>query len=682
MQPTSAVLLSRLAAGPDRSAGDELLRRHVDGMRRAAASAAGSRHADDAVQEACALVFAKAGLFRQPAGDDGEQAAGTWMRTIAANCALHLARADGRRRRHERGDPTMPAGPPSADAIVEAQEELAALREALADMPEKQRRPIVLRYFAGVESKAQLGAALGCSGSAAGVRLHRALERLRTRLVRVGGVLSLAVLLQRLEVLSAAAEPLDQAAAGSAALLRRCQDLAGSPRPSRLPHRQIIPHTENPTMRLSLATAALLLLGLLGWRIQASEPVSPSVPAPAPLVPQAQAAPPATVKDGIDAFSAALYRRLAAQPGNLAVSPFSVHAALAMTSAGARGETLAEMAQAASLPQQDALHAGWQDLARQLAAVPKGADGKPLWEWTMANALFGQRGQAFEAPFLALCKERYGAGLDTVDFIRDRAAAAKTINDWTSAQTAGRIPEIVQEAHLNEQTRLVLVNAMRLKAAWADDFRKEVTRPQVFRRPGAGDVQVPTMHQELRVAYGETPEAQIANLPFVGRKLSMVIIVPKAVDGLAALEAGLDGARLAQLAAVPGKAVKLVDLHLPRFRIAGGIVPLKEHLVALGMRRAFDGRPGQADFGGMVPVRPDYWLYVSEVLHRTFIEVDEKGCEAAAATAVVMDVGRAAPPAEQPVVLRADRPFLVLLRHEASGAILFMARVADPSAQH
>lgn len=391
----------------------------------------------------------------------------------------------------------------------------------------------------------------------------------------------------------------------------------------------------------------------------------------------------AQVSDSIGAFSAALYRSLTGTPGNLAVSPLSVHAALAMTAAGARGATLAEMAQAVHLPAQDVLHMGWQELAKRLAVVPHGRDGKPLCEWTLANAVFVQKGQTIEAPFRASCTGNYGAGLADVDFSGDLPGAAQTINAWVSQKTAKRIPEIVSTDQLSRDTRLVLVNALRLKAAWAQTFYAAGTKPEPFHRPTADDVHVPTMHQELHTGYAETDAAQLVSLPFVGGELQMILVVPKAVDGLAAIEKGLDGTGLARMGSAPATATRLIDLSLPRFHLAGGIVPLKTTLQSLGMRLAFDPRPGQADFGGIVPVRPDYWLYIGEVLHRTFIDVDENGCEAAAATAVTMKPASASRPTEpeQPVVVRADRPFLTLIRHAPTGVILFMARVADPTAK-
>lgn len=677
MAETTSCLLARLAVTTEPSAWAALVERHLEGMRRSAAAAAGSSFADDAVQEALLQVRERARLFHPPTADDGEQAAGAWLRTIAANCALKLARSARRRLYHEQQEPVMATPKPDAGATLASREEEALLRYALAELPERERRPIVLRYFVGVVEKERLGTALGCSPDAAGMRLHRAMERLRARLARLGVVAALAVLVQRLEAAEASGAALGTA---DPHLVQTCRELLTSPATSTLPAQSVIPRPEDLLMRFALIAASLLIIaGLIGFGLggQESDPapgpapvVQPAVP-PVPVAKDVPWTPPTSVKDGIDRFSAALYRSLAATPGNLAVSPFSVHAALAMTSAGARGQTLAEMEHAIQFPAQERLHADWKALRTALTDVRKGPDGKPLYAWNLSNALFGQKGYAFVPAFIDLCRDQHAASIEAVDFT-DTAQAVKTINDWASAQTAGRIPEIVAPIDIPHDTRLVLANAVYLKATWETPFPERLTADRPFHRPGGPDATVATMHCERQLGFAETDRAQIVALPYQGR-LSMVLVVPKAIDGLAAIDATLDGPALAALAAASLES-KLVSLALPRLRLAGDVITLNDHLIHLGMQRAFTT---QADYVGISSQKPP--LTISKVLHRCFLVVNERGSEAAAAAAVLATKTGRPEPSAAPIVVQADRPFLLLIRHQETGAILFMARVADPS---
>jgi RNA polymerase sigma-70 factor (ECF subfamily) len=279
MPETSTRLLANLAAGGDAASWAALVERHLEGMRRAAAAAAGSGFADDAVQEALLQVRARAGRFRPPPQDDGEHAAGAWLRTIAANAALMLARATRRRRHYEHHEAAM-ADPreTSPVAALVTGEELSALRRVLGEMPERERRPIVLRYFAGMVEKERLGEALGCSPSAAGVRLHRAMERLRGHLARIGVVSALALLTRLLEAAEANGSMLG---AADPDLVQKYRDFPAAPTPPALPASTVIPRPENLFMHVALISAATLILaGAIGIGLVGTEPAVDPTPAP------------------------------------------------------------------------------------------------------------------------------------------------------------------------------------------------------------------------------------------------------------------------------------------------------------------------------------------------------------------------------------------------------------------
>lgn len=369
-------------------------------------------------------------------------------------------------------------------------------------------------------------------------------------------------------------------------------------------------------------------------------------------------------QDGHD-FAADLWRRMASQNGNLAVSPASVWVALGMTYGGARGQTATEM--------QSALHFGLPDpelheaFASQLAAW-RAADS-PGAALKVANRLFGERSSHFEPAFLALTRDRYGAPLEPVDFIGAADASRVRINDWVAGRTNDRIRDLIPEGALDDTTRLVLTNAVWFKGKWLHEFDADATRPGAFRIAPGRTVQVPLMAQSGDFAMGASDGASVLELPYQGDRLVMDVVLPDDADGLSALESRLDGATLARLLAAPRPAGE-VDVTLPRFRIAGATVALNDPLAAMGMPTAFDEQA--ADFSGM---STEERLHISRVLHKTFVEVNEEGTEAAAATAVVMAIESAAMSRS----FRADHPFLFIIRDKVSGSLLFLGRVADPA---
>lgn len=284
----------------------------------------------------------------------------------------------------------------------------------------------------------------------------------------------------------------------------------------------------------------------------------------------------------------------------------------------------------------------------------------------IANAPFTQRGLALLPAYLDALAAHFGAGVRLVDYRSDPEAARQVINAWVKAQTDGRIPELLKISDVTTSTLLTLVNAIYLKAPWATPFLAEATKPSPFIRPDGSIVEVPMMSQSSSLSYAEGPGWRAVELPYVGGSLALTLIVP---DDLHAFEAGLTPQMLTQLTTALQR--RAVQLTLPKFTVETS-TRLAAALKALGMPLAFTD---QADFSG---ITTEARLYISDVIHQANIGVDEKGTEASAATALVMgDMGA---PGGERVTLRVDRPFLFALRDLATGAILFLGRVTDPSA--
>ena len=373
---------------------------------------------------------------------------------------------------------------------------------------------------------------------------------------------------------------------------------------------------------------------------------------------------------------------------NALLSPYSIETALAMTYAGADGKTREEMARVLHLNGDGAQVAeSFAALQRQLDDVVKkseqaaeamkkyGQTNEPM-ALNVANRLFGQEGYDFRPAFLNLLKTNFNAPLEAMDFVKNSAAAAKTINDWVAQKTQDRIQNLVPPGALNALTRLVVVNALYLKASWAEPFSERATEPLPFHVRGGDTTNVPTMSLQKTFGYAKADGVTIVSVPYKGGELQFLIILPDDVKGLAKVEAGLTADQLAGWASLANQSVKLL---LPKFKMQPPTLPLGEALQKLGMKTAFDIPPGSADFDRMAPRRPpnDY-LFISKVLHKTFISVDEKGTEAAAATAVVMITNSAVMRPLEPVEVKVDHPFIFAIQHRASRACLFLGRVVDP----
>jgi serine protease inhibitor len=391
---------------------------------------------------------------------------------------------------------------------------------------------------------------------------------------------------------------------------------------------------------------------------EAAEPA----PAPAAALPtEGSVEELATLAAGNTAFALDLYRYLAEnQQGNLFLSPASISAALAMTRGGARGTTAAEMDTTLhfSLPQ-ERLHPAYAALDASLNS----ADDP--WELAIANRLWGQQGMAFEQPFLDLTRTHYGAEMASVDFAGATEPTRLEINGWVSDNTAERIPELLKPGVIDASTALVLTNAIYFLGTWDNAFDPALTSDQPFTTAAGKELKVPLMFQESTVRWSETEELALLALPYSGDRLEMVIALPAAHDGLPALEAALSPATLAEWdqAMRPAK----VKVWLPRFELNADF-ELSKALGDLGMPTAFGGG---ADFSGMTT---DTGLFISAVVHQAFVDVNEQGTEAAAATAVVMT--RSAKP--RVTAFRADHPFLFMIRDTQTGSVLFMGRMVAP----
>jgi serpin B len=374
--------------------------------------------------------------------------------------------------------------------------------------------------------------------------------------------------------------------------------------------------------------------------------------------------------DGNNAFAFNLYQVLKQTGGNLFYSPYSISEALAMTYAGARGETEKDMAEALNFTlSQDRLHPAFNSLDLQLKQRGQGAEGKngTGFKLDVANAIWGQKGYQFLAQYLDVLAQNYGAGLRIVDFIKQTEQSRATINQWVSDQTQGKIKDLIPPGVINDMTRLVLTNAIYFNAAWQYPFDEKATSDGQFYLLDGSSVTVPMMKQTESFGYAKGANYEAVELPYSGQELSMVILLPKAGEFEAfesSLDAGLVKTIIGQLE------TNEVSLTMPKFEYEASF-GLKQALSTLGMGIAFTS---DADFSGM---DGNHDLLIQDVLHKAFVSVDEAGTEAAAATAVI--VGLTAVPA-QPTQVTIDRPFLFLIRDISTGSIIFVGRVLNPAA--
>jgi serpin B len=366
--------------------------------------------------------------------------------------------------------------------------------------------------------------------------------------------------------------------------------------------------------------------------------------------------------DGNSTFAFDLYQALRDTDGNLFFSPYSISAALAMTFAGARGETERQMAETLhfTLPQ-DRLHPSFNALDLELVGEDQGE-----FKLHIANSIWGQIGYSFLTEFLDLLARNYGAGLRLLDFENESEASRQVINNWVSDQTEEKIKDLIPQGGITPNTSLVLANAIYFDADWLHPFEKAKTHDGQFNTLGGGTVTVPmmAMAEPQTLSYAQSEGYQAIELIYKGREMSMVILVPDAGE-FEAFEADLNAERLQAI--LDELEPKQVALTMPKFTFESEF-SLAQTLSEMGMPDAF----GAADFSGMDGTRN---LFIGEVFHKAFVAVDEVGTEAAAATAVIME--RMSVPIFD-VELVIDRPFVFLIRDMSSGTVLFVGRVVDP----
>ena len=439
-----------------------------------------------------------------------------------------------------------------------------------------------------------------------------------------------------------------------------------------------------------LAIALLLLAGSSGCEGESQQALSPAMQTPAPAsspVPtlpvqtagrevrsdrQRNDSPRASARDlkalvqGNNTFALNLYGTLSNGEGNLFFSPFSISQALAMTLAGARGETERQMTNTLhyELPQ-SRLHPSFNALDRELASRGRGlqVEENQFFELNIANAIWGQQGYEFLPEFLDVLAENYGAGLGPLDFAGAPEESRARINDWVSEETQDKIRDLLQPGAVNRLTRLVLTNAIYFHASWQWPFDKQLTRELPFHLAGGGVVEVPMMTETSRDFYGYVKGNgyQAVDVPYSSGEMSMTILLPD--EGtFGEFEDSLSAQALERI--FEDIEIGHISLTMPLFELESEF-SLDQTLSEMGMPDAFGA---EADFSGMTGTKK---LWISEVVHKAVVSVDEEGTEAAAATAVVL-------PVSGPTLVTVDRPFIFLIRDRATGAVLFLGRVMNP----
>ncbi len=380
----------------------------------------------------------------------------------------------------------------------------------------------------------------------------------------------------------------------------------------------------------------------------------------------------AALVDGGNQFAFDLYGRLAGD-GNLFFSPYSISTALAMTAAGARGNTEHEMATVLHFPT-EGVEGEPSFISRERVIASFGSLQEGLvasretrgYELHIANSLWGQEGYPFKESFLDLVGKHFGGGFNIADFRRNADAERVRINQWVEEATREKIEDLIPAGGVDSLTTLVLTNAVYFKGQWLSRFDEERTSDATFHGTG-GDATVPMMYQKSDFQYFENEDVQVLEMPYEGEEISMLVVLPRpeSLVNLRVIESRLTPEMLSDWSGRLRE--QELKVYFPRFEMTWGTEDISKHLAALGIRDAFGEK---ADFSGMTDLRD---LFITSVFHKAFVAVNEEGTEAAAATAVVM--ARLAIMEE--TIFRADHPFLFVIRDDATGSILFMGRVAD-----
>ena len=359
-------------------------------------------------------------------------------------------------------------------------------------------------------------------------------------------------------------------------------------------------------------------------------------------------------------FAFKLYSTYKSKDGNIFFSPYSISSALAMTYEGARGKTADEMQSVFDFPKDDSLRRG---AFLKINSIINKKDKK--YKLNTANALWAQKDYKFLEDYFKLIDHYYGGKVTNLDFVGETEESRLTINHWVEQQTNDKIKNLIPKGVIDPSTRLVLTNAIYFKGMWFKQFDKKATSEQDFKMSSNNTVKAQMMNEIDDFNYAETDSLQILELPYQGNELSMLILLPKK-DDLRTIEGSLTLEKLSEYKGMLGN--EKVDVSIPRFKFETKYF-MADDLIKMGMPAAFSN----ADFSGMTGHQD---LFIGQVIHQAFVEVNEEGTEAAAATAVTMEAG-AMPQA--PKEFNANHPFIFLIQEKETGDILFMGRVSDPT---
>lgn len=372
---------------------------------------------------------------------------------------------------------------------------------------------------------------------------------------------------------------------------------------------------------------------------------------------------PKSLQHGINAFGFSMYQALEKENDNIIFSPFSISSALAMTFAGAKGETARQMQNVLGYPDMgEKTHADFNSLIKSLESQQKGS------LLTVANSLWAQKDYAFLKSYFELIEKSYGGGLQLVDYVNKREEARQSINKWVELKTQDKIKELIKPRILTEDTRLVLVNAIYFLGEWQSVFNKMYTHSAPFTLKSGKDVDTDFMANTSRFGYFEDKQVQVVELPYVDRVKSMFVVLPKPEFAFESFEKSLTVDQMEKWTVVEDRKV---EVFLPSFTV-NTQVNLEQILMKMGMTLPFSNK---ADFSGMTG---DTDLKIDKVIHQAFVDVSEAGTEAAAATAVVM-VRKTSVDVDEKVTFKANRPFFFFIRDNASGVVLFAGRVMNPT---
>lgn len=374
-----------------------------------------------------------------------------------------------------------------------------------------------------------------------------------------------------------------------------------------------------------------------------------------------------TLADGNNIFALDLYQTLRNENGNLILSPFSISLALAMTYAGAHGETETQMADVLNFGLQEQTHPAFNalDLALEESPIVLDKDQEPM-QLNIANSVWAEQTFAFLPDFLDTLSIHYGAGIHLLDFLNNPDPSRQEINAWVSDETEEKIKDLLPENSITSDTKMVLVNAIYFKADWLDRFDAEDTYDGEFNLLDGSKITVPMMGQNMHIPFAVRDGYAIAELPYAGGTAVMDIILPD-TGRFEEVEMQLSYGMLQE--ALRSMVTDSVVVRIPKFEYESSF-SLSDALAGMGMPSAFD--ENRADFSGMTGQKD---LFIGNVIHKAFVAVDEEGTEAAAATAVIME-GTSAIMIENEFIV--DRPFIFLIRDVKSGQILFIGRVLNP----